>query len=85
MYPEGTSNPVSVPSIVNGSSTNSIPPQLVQLTPSSGQRGKTVRVTFEGANLEKASDIESSPGGISYEFVGNPTRAKVVCDIQFSP
>ena len=42
------------------------PPQVTKLSPASGQRGKTIRMTFEGKHLEGTQEVVSSlPGVIS--------------------
>jgi WD40 repeat protein len=45
------------------------PPQLGKLSPASAQRGQTVRVTFEGNNLDGATEVTSTAPGVSGKVV----------------
>jgi hypothetical protein len=56
------------------------PPELKKLTPSTGVRGKTIRVVFEGANLGDVTEIVGAPAKIVAEG-RSPTRIEV--DVTF--
>jgi dipeptidyl aminopeptidase/acylaminoacyl peptidase len=47
------------------------PAQVSKVTPSSGQRGQRVRVTFEGKNLETVTEIAASQPGTTVAIVPN--------------
>lgn len=60
------------------------PPQLIRLSPASAQRGQTVRITFEGKYLEKASEVIASHPGVRGKLVAEAnSRNCVQADVTF--
>src|SRR5207248_5207018 len=45
------------------------PPQLTKVSPPAGQRGQSIRVTFEGKYLDTASEVLSNPPQVSAKLV----------------
>jgi hypothetical protein len=56
------------------------PPELKKLTPTSGVRGKTVRVAFEGANLGNVTEITGVPAKLVAE---GRTPTRIEADVTF--
>src|SRR5579885_1910321 len=62
------------------------PPQATKITPSSGQRGKTVRVTVEGKALDDVSELTANQPGVTAKLVAEGRSAgSVQFDVAFPP
>jgi WD40 repeat protein len=62
------------------------PPQLSKITPISGQRGQTLRVAFEGKNLDSVTDLAATQPGVSAKFVNDGrTSTSLSADVHFPP
>jgi WD40 repeat protein len=60
------------------------PPQIAKLSPGSGQRGRTVRVTFEGKHLDQATQVIANYPGATAKLVAEGNSATTVsADITF--
>jgi WD40 repeat protein len=60
------------------------PPQLSKLSPASGQRGRPVRLTFEGKHLDQAPELVSSYPGVSAKFLADgKTPNSIRADLTF--
>jgi WD40 repeat protein len=58
------------------------PPQVQKLSPDWGQRGQTVRVTFEGNHLDDVTDLTTSAAGVTGKVVpGSATPHAVQVDV----
>jgi WD40 repeat protein len=60
------------------------PPQVTKLTPSSGQRGQKIRVTFEGKYLETVVEITASLPGVTIAVLPNGIQpSRFEADVTF--
>jgi WD40 repeat protein len=58
------------------------PPQVLKLSPAWGQRGQTVRVTFEGNHLDEVAELTASAPGVSGKVVpGSASLRAVQADV----
>ncbi len=61
------------------------PPQITRLTPEGAPRGSTVRVTFEGMDLDSAVEVVSSLPGLTAHLLGEPAANRVEADVAIPP
>jgi WD40 repeat protein len=54
------------------------PPHITQLDPAFGPRGRTLRLTFRGKNLESAADLIVSAPGVAAKVVSDSRRSDLV-------
>jgi WD40 repeat protein len=59
------------------------PPQLLKLSPNFGQRGKAVRVTFEGKYLETSATLSANHPGVTAKVVQGGTAGTIQADVTF--
>jgi hypothetical protein len=60
------------------------PPQLNKITPAFGPRGQTLRVVFEGKNLDSVTELIATQPGVSAKFVNDGrTPSSVPVDVTF--
>jgi WD40 repeat protein len=61
------------------------PPELSRISPTSGQRGRPVRVVFEGEHLEQAEVTANYPGVRAKLLPGVSTSTAVTAEVTFPP
>jgi WD40 repeat protein len=62
------------------------PPRLNKITPAFGQRGQTVRVTFEGKDLDEVTDVTSSGSSLAAKMLlDKRTATSVRVELTFPP
>jgi WD40 repeat protein len=60
------------------------PPQLTKISPNFGQRGRSIRVTFEGKYLDQTPELTSSYPGVAAGFhIKSKTPSSIHADISF--
>jgi WD40 repeat protein len=60
------------------------PPQIAKITPTSGQRGQKLRLTFEGKYLETTTEVAASQPGVTIAIVPNGIQpGRLEADIAF--
>jgi WD40 repeat protein len=59
------------------------PPQVVKLSPPAGQRGKALRLVFEGNHLDTVTEVVADPPGVSARLLPEKTPTRVVVEAAF--
>jgi WD40 repeat protein len=59
------------------------PPQVLKLSPSAGQRGKAIRLVFEGKHLDGVTGVSADPAGVSARLLPEGTASKVAVEATF--
>jgi WD40 repeat protein len=58
------------------------PPELIKLSPPAGQRGKTIRLTLEGKNLDSVTELTSSYAGLTSK-IEKKSPGSLAVDVTF--